>query len=114
MSLLKSKTMIFLALPMLIGLTFGTAARAEKKETRVANGLTASQFVQNCESMGGEIDDSSQGPEGVSCTLPSGTSADCSFGPKDAYCEVTTPGRSMPTRVVKGLIGESALGVVKQ
>lgn len=106
--------MIALVLPVVAGLTFGTAARAEKKEVRVANGLTAGQFVQNCENMGGQIDDSSQSEDGVSCTLPSGTTADCAFGPKDAYCEVTTPGRTMPTRVVKGLIGDSALGTVKQ
>ena len=94
-------------------LALGTAAMAEKKEVRVANGLTASQFVQNCENMGGSIDDSSQGPEGVSCTLPSGTSADCSFGPKDAYCEVTTPRSTLPGRTVKGLLGTSELQVLK-
>jgi hypothetical protein len=100
-------------LPAVALLALASAAQAEQKETRVANGLTASQFVQNCESMGGEIDDSSQGPEGVSCTLPSGISADCSFGPKDAYCEVTTPRTSIPTRTVKGLLGDATTQVMK-
>ncbi len=94
-------------------LSLGNAAMAEKKETRVANGLTASQFIQNCEGMGGSIDDSSQGSEGVSCTLPSGTSADCSFGPKDAYCEVTTPRSSLPARTTKSLLGDSTLQALK-
>ncbi len=75
--------------------------------------MTASQFIQNCENMGGQIDDSSQGSEGVSCTLPSGTTADCSFGPKDAYCEVTTPGRSLPGRTTRGLLGASTLQPLK-
>lgn len=100
-----------LALTALVAM--GGAALAEKKETRVADGLTAGQFVQNCENMGGQIDDSSQGPEGVSCTLPSGTSADCTFGGKDAYCEVTTPGRSIPSKTTKGLLGTSELQVLK-
>ena len=94
-------------------LALGSAAMAEKKETRVANGLTASQFVRNCEGMGGSIDEGSGGEDSVQCTLPSGTTADCSFGPKDAYCEVTTPGRSLPSRTVKGLIGASELQVLK-
>ena len=63
--------------------------------------------------MGGSIDDSSQGSEGVSCTLPSGTSADCSFGPKDAYCEVTTPRSSLPARTTKSLLGDSTLQPLK-
>jgi hypothetical protein len=100
-------------LPVAVFLALANTALAEKKETRVADGLTASQFIQNCENMGGQIDDSSQGSEGVSCTLPSGTTADCSFGPKDAYCEVTTPGRSLPSRTTKGLLGASTLQPLK-
>ena len=48
-------------LPVALLLALGTAAFAEKKETRVADGLTATQFIQNCENMGGSIEDSSQG-----------------------------------------------------
>lgn len=102
-----------IVLPVAVALALATAAHAEKKETRVADGLTASQFVQNCEGMGGTIEEGSQSSEGVKCTLPSGTSADCSFGPKDAYCEVTTPGRTIPARATKGLLGPSALAPVK-
>ena len=101
-----------LVLPSLVVLAFGTATFAEKKEVRVANGLTAGQFIRNCESQGGEIDDSTQG-EGVSCTLSNGTNIDCSFGPKDTYCEVTTPRSSVPTRTIKGLLGDSTVQVTK-
>lgn len=94
-------------------LALGSAAWAEKKEVRVANGLTAGQFIRNCEGMDGTIEEGSQSSEGVKCTLPSGTTADCSFGPKDAYCEVTTPGRTLPSRTVKGLIGASELQIQK-
>lgn len=102
-----------LVLPTVAIMALGTAAFAEKKEVRVADGLTAGQFVQNCESMGGQIDDSSQSEDGVSCTLPSGTTADCAFGPKDAYCEVTTPGRTLTARTTKGLLGDTTLQPLK-
>ena len=90
-------------------LALGSAAMAEKKEIRVANGLTPRQFVSNCESMNGTIEEGSQSSDGLSCTLPSGTSADCSFGPKDAYCEVTTPRSSLPARTTKSLLCDSTL-----
>ncbi len=92
-------------LPTVIIACLGGAALAEKKETRVATGLSPKQFVKNCENMGGQIDDSSQGDSGASCTLPSGVHADCSFGPKDAYCEVTTPRSAPPAATITGLLG---------
>ena len=78
----------------------------------MANGLAAGQFISYCESHGREIEDSTQG-EGVSCTLSNGTNIDCSFGPKDTYCEVTTPRSSVPTRTIKGLLGDSTVQVTK-
>jgi hypothetical protein len=94
-------------------LALASAAQAEKKETRVASGLSASQFVQNCEGMGGTIDEGSGGEDTVQCTLPNGTNADCSFGPKDAYCEVTTPRTSISPKTAKGLLGASTVQVLK-
>ena len=96
-----------------LAVALGSAALAEKKEVRVADGLTAGQFIRNCEGMNGTIEEGSQSSEGVKCTLPSGTTADCSFGPKDAYCEVSTPRATLPSRTIKGLLGTSELQVLK-
>lgn len=100
-------------LPVVALLALGTAAYAEKKETRVADGLTPKQFATNCDNMGGQIDEGSGGENTVQCTLPNGTNADCSFGPKDAYCEVTTPRSSIPVRTIKGLMGDATTQVMK-
>lgn len=94
-------------------LALGSAAYAEKKSVRVADGLTPGQFVTNCEGMGGTIEEGSQSSDGIKCTLPSGTSADCAFGPKDAYCEVSTPRATLPSRTIKGLFGTTELQVLK-
>jgi hypothetical protein len=100
-------------LPVSVLLALSDTALAEKKETRVSAGLTAGQFIRNCEGMNGTVAEGSQSSEGVKCTLPSGTTADCSFGPKDAYCEVTTPGRTIPGSATKGLLGSSVLAPIK-
>ena len=73
------------------GMCFVATAQAETKGSRSADGLTPRTFVSNCESMNGAVEAGNTGPESIKCTLPSGTSADCTFGPKDAYCETSQP-----------------------
>jgi hypothetical protein len=65
--------------------------------------LSPSQFVSNCQSMGGTSSSAPNG--GVRCTLPSGQTVDCSFDTTtgDALCQWT---KDLPPKSAKALIGD--------
>jgi hypothetical protein len=71
--------------------------------------LSPSQFVSNCQSMGGTTSSAPNG--GIRCTLASGQTVDCSFDTStgQALCQWT---KDLPPKSSKQLIGDPAPGTM--
>lgn len=80
-----------------------TASGAEQASAKGVsfNSLTPSQFISSCEKMGGKVSRPGQGV--IRCTLPSGTTVDCSFGTGGTVCAWKG---DMSTTSVKQLMGD--------
>lgn len=86
-----------------LGLAIAGAAPAWAKPGFAIVKLSPSQFVSNCQSMGGTTSTAPNG--GIRCTLSSGQTVDCSFDTTtgDAACQWT---KDLPPKSAKALMGD--------
>ena len=90
------------ALVLSAAIAAGTGSTAWAKSGFAIVSLSPSQFLSNCQSMGGTHSMAPHG--GLRCTLPSGTVVDCSFGSDgQAICSWN---RALPTKSQKDLLGD--------